>query len=72
MKGSAFVQESLSLNQALLRREDEIVGNTVESGLSTRKGQPKPLSGAGIERSAGLVWLADRTPPTCPTLSVHT
>jgi hypothetical protein len=31
MKRQAFVQESLSLNQALGRREDEIVGDTDNS-----------------------------------------
>ena len=31
MEGQAFVQESLSLNQSLGRREDELVGNTDNS-----------------------------------------
>ena len=61
MERTTFVQESLSFNQNLARRQDEIVGNTLDSGASAGKGAAKRIARAGVARPTELVAFSIKT-----------
>jgi hypothetical protein len=55
MERTAFVQQPLSLAQALVRRKDKLVRHPRDSGVSTRKRPAKRITRPGIARAAELV-----------------
>ena len=58
LEWTALVQQPLSFDQAFVRWQDKIVGNTHHPGLSTGKGSTKRIAWAGVARTTPLIAIS--------------